>query len=258
MEQYISVGEVCKLTGLSVGSLRYYEKLGILKPAHINVNTNYRYYTHRQLFLLDFISICVDMDIPLKEFKEHFDENGSLNLETILNKGIEIAKLKQEKVQHQLNLMESMAIHLQETENIIQTNDVYEKTLKKRHFINIDFPFDCFRLADFEKLRSELIQKQEILFSASTSVEEGILFRKVGQKGKEIKAYLILEVGKSVKNETISVPSGVFSSFVTNRFTENFQEIKDCTTSFTVCRFINQKIYSDTDMNMEIQREIID
>lgn len=256
MEQYISVGEVCKLTGLSVSSLRYYEKLGILKPAHINENTNYRYYAHRQLFLLDFISICVDMDIPLKEFKGHFDENGSLNLETILDKGIEIAKLKQKKVQHQLNLMESMAIHLEETENIIKSTNVYSKTLKKRHFIYIDFPFSSFRLGDYEKLRSELIQKQQILFSTSTSVEEGILFRKVCKN--EIKGYLFLEVGKSVKNVTISVPSGVFSSFVTNRFTENFQEIKDSTTSFTVCRFINQKIYSDTDMNIEIQREISD
>lgn len=255
MEQYISVGEVCKLTGLSVGSLRYYEKLGILKPAYINVNTNYRYYTHRQIFLLDIISICVDMDIPLKEFNEHFDKNDCLNLETIISKGIAIAKLKQEKIHHQLNLLENMKIHLQETEDIIQTTGIYEKTLKKRNFIYIDFPFSSFRLADFEKLRSELIQKHQTLFKASTSVEEGILFHKVNKKGKEIKGYLILEVDKSVKNKTISLPSGIFSCFVTNCFAESFQEIKDSTTSLTVCRFIHQKIHSNTDMNIEIQRE---
>lgn len=258
MEQFISVGEVCKLTGLSVGSLRYYEKLGIFKPAYINENTNYRYYTHRQIFLLDIISVCVDMDIPLKEFKEQFDANGVLNLETVINKGIELAKLKQEKIHNQLNFMENMAIHLQETENIIHTTDIYEKSLKKRHFICVDFPFSSFRLADFEKLRSELIQKHKTLFKAYACVEEGILFRKVGKKGNEIKGYLFLEVGKSVKNETISIPSGIFSSFVTNSFIESFQEIKESTTSLTICRFIYQKIYSDTDMNMEILREIID
>lgn len=255
MEQYISVGEVRKLTGLSVGSLRYYEKLGILKPAYINKSTNYRYYTHKQLFLLDLISICVDMDIPLKEFKEHFDENGSLDLETIVNKGLEIAKIKQEKIQQQLNIMENMSIHLQETESIIKTTEIYEKQLKKRNFICIDYPYSSFRLGDYEKLRSELIQKQQTLFSNSTSIDEGILFHKVSKK--ELRTYLFLEVEKSVKNETFSIPSGVFSSFVTNKFPENFNDIKCNTTSFTICRFIYQKIYSDIDMNMEIQKEII-
>lgn len=252
MEQYISVGEVRKLTGVSVGSLRYYEKLGILKPAYINESTNYRYYTHRQILLLDIIAICVDMDIPLKEFKEHIDTNGHLNLGSVINKGLEIAKLKQEKIQHQLNLMENIALHLEETEHIMKAKDVYEKSLKKRHLMCIEYPYSNFRLSTYENLRSELIQQQPTLYSKSTSLEEGILFRNVGVNNAEIKVYLFLEVGEAVKNVTMTMPSGTYTCYVSDKFPQEFNEIKDNTTSITMCRFIQQKIYSDMDMNVEI------
>ena len=45
MNQYLSIGKVSKLKNVSIKSLRYYDKIGILRPAFVNAETNYSYYT---------------------------------------------------------------------------------------------------------------------------------------------------------------------------------------------------------------------
>ena len=52
---YYSIGEVAKITNVSIQTLRYYDKIGIFKPAYIDPENNYRYYKDGQLFYLDII-----------------------------------------------------------------------------------------------------------------------------------------------------------------------------------------------------------
>ncbi len=40
-----SIGKLAKLTGVHIQSLRYYETIGILRPAMIDPDSGYRYYT---------------------------------------------------------------------------------------------------------------------------------------------------------------------------------------------------------------------
>lgn len=47
--------------------LRFYDKIGLVKPAYIDPMNNYRYYTYDQFWLLDIIQMCRGLDIPLKE-----------------------------------------------------------------------------------------------------------------------------------------------------------------------------------------------
>ena len=44
MKGYLSIGAVSKRKGVSIKSLRYYDRIGVLRPAYINKDTNYRYY----------------------------------------------------------------------------------------------------------------------------------------------------------------------------------------------------------------------
>jgi len=63
----LSIGDVSKLTGASVRSLRYYEKIGILTPAYISPDSNYRYYSKEQMPIVEMIMLCIELDIPLSE-----------------------------------------------------------------------------------------------------------------------------------------------------------------------------------------------
>ena len=55
----LSIGEVANLKGVSVKALRYYERVGVLRPAYVNPETGYRYYTMCQMGELDVIVSCV-------------------------------------------------------------------------------------------------------------------------------------------------------------------------------------------------------
>ena len=79
MKQYLKIHEFAKLRNINMNSLRYYEKLEILKPAYIDSRTKYRYYLPEQLVLLDTITLCIRLGVPLKSLKDYMDEYGILD-----------------------------------------------------------------------------------------------------------------------------------------------------------------------------------
>ena len=82
--KYLSIGAVSRHKGVSIKALRYYDRIGVLRPAYINPKTNYRYYTEEQLYLLDAISLCTELGIPLRRFADYTDEQGNFNLQGLL------------------------------------------------------------------------------------------------------------------------------------------------------------------------------
>lgn len=94
MKGYLSIGKVSKLKNVSIKSLRYYDEIGVFKPAYINEQTNYRYYKEEQLFLLDAITLCIELGIPLRDFQKYVDTKGNLSIQKLLFDGKEMAEKK--------------------------------------------------------------------------------------------------------------------------------------------------------------------
>ncbi len=105
MSQYMSIGKVSKLKNVSIKSLRYYDQIGILKPAFVNTETNYRYYTEEQLYLLDAITVCIKLGIPLKDLNKYV-ENDSINLQKLLYDGKILAEQKILEIHHCLGTLQ--------------------------------------------------------------------------------------------------------------------------------------------------------
>jgi len=72
MKNYFTISEFAKLRNININSLRYYEKLGLLKPAIIDENNGYRYYSAEQVSILNKIILCIQLGIPLKEMVKFF------------------------------------------------------------------------------------------------------------------------------------------------------------------------------------------
>ncbi len=105
MSQYMSIGKISKLKNVSIKSLRYYDQIGILKPAFVNTETNYRYYTEDQLYLLDAITVCIKLGIPLKDLNNYV-ENDSINLQKLLYDGKILAEQKILEIHHCLGTLQ--------------------------------------------------------------------------------------------------------------------------------------------------------
>ena len=91
----LSIGEVSKIMGVHIKSLRYYDRIGVLKPAHIDPDTAYRYYSVPQLGIVAALQTCVELDIPLKEISRYSGEDGrTIHYARLLEQGRELAKVK--------------------------------------------------------------------------------------------------------------------------------------------------------------------
>lgn len=63
----LQISEIAELTGLSVRTLHYYDKIGLLKPAEINQYNGYRFYDENSLERLKRILYYRELEFPLKE-----------------------------------------------------------------------------------------------------------------------------------------------------------------------------------------------
>jgi DNA-binding transcriptional MerR regulator len=65
-----SIGEVARIKKISVKTLRYYHKIGLLIPDEINSDSGYRYYSPHQLMVLDIIIISKRTNASLESIKK--------------------------------------------------------------------------------------------------------------------------------------------------------------------------------------------
>lgn len=65
--ELFQIGDVAKMFHLSVGSLRHYEKIGLLEPEYVDPGTGYRYYSIRQFECLNTIRYLRVLGMPLPQ-----------------------------------------------------------------------------------------------------------------------------------------------------------------------------------------------
>jgi DNA-binding transcriptional MerR regulator/effector-binding domain-containing protein len=69
----LTVGDFSRVTHLSVKTLRHYHEVGLLKPATVNPDTGYRYYSSEQVPTAQVIRRLRDLGMPVGEVKAVLD-----------------------------------------------------------------------------------------------------------------------------------------------------------------------------------------
>jgi DNA-binding transcriptional MerR regulator len=92
----IRIGDFSKLGRITVKTLRYYDEVGLLKPARVDGFTGYRYYTIEQLPRLNRILALKDLGFSLAEIGQLLA--GDLTLEQMRG----MLKLRQAEIRQQL------------------------------------------------------------------------------------------------------------------------------------------------------------
>lgn len=74
--KYLTIGQFAALHGINKKTLMWYDEIGLFKPASINPENGYRYYTYHQSPLLETILLLREMDVSVSEI-ETFIKNRS-------------------------------------------------------------------------------------------------------------------------------------------------------------------------------------
>lgn len=69
-----TIGQFSRICKVTTKALRHYEKMGLLTPAQVDRNNQYRYYTRDQVAVVKNITALKDLGIPLKLVKRLIDE----------------------------------------------------------------------------------------------------------------------------------------------------------------------------------------
>lgn len=77
----LSIGQMARITHVTIQTLRLYDRLGLLKPAHVDQETGYRYYSILQCAKLDLIQNMKLCGLSLKEIKDYFEKGDMARLE---------------------------------------------------------------------------------------------------------------------------------------------------------------------------------
>lgn len=138
MKNYFLISEFAKLRGININSLRYYEKLGLLKPAYIDEKTNYRYYSAEQLTLLNKIILCIQLGISLREMATYIDEDGNLQSQRLLEQGKAVAQKRIEEMQNNLNYIELSLRNIEENKEFEGREGMYFRNIEERKVITTE------------------------------------------------------------------------------------------------------------------------
>lgn len=97
----LSIGRMAALNGVSVQTLRLYDRLDLLKPEEVDASSGYRYYDLRQSARLDAIQHLKTLGMPLKAIKEQFDRKDMGRYKDLLRAQVRLI----EKRRSELDLM---------------------------------------------------------------------------------------------------------------------------------------------------------
>lgn len=80
----LSIGKMAAMNHTTVPTLRLYDRLGLLKPRHVDNETGYRYYDIQQNARFDIIEYMKELGMSLKEIASILERHDSTLVETIL------------------------------------------------------------------------------------------------------------------------------------------------------------------------------
>lgn len=102
----MTVKQVSELTGVSVRTLQYYDRIGLLEPAK-RTEAGYRLYTEDQLSRLQEILLFRELEFPLKDIKRIM-ASSNYDRELALRQQVELLTLKKEHLEGLIELANNL------------------------------------------------------------------------------------------------------------------------------------------------------
>ena len=122
--KHYGVKAVAKLSGVSVRTLHYYDKIGLLKPTN-RTEAGYRYYGEDELLRLQQILFYKELDFPLKEIHELLDDEA-FDLVDALESHKLALKARQKRLKSLLLTIDNTINKLKKGEIMSNPEELYE------------------------------------------------------------------------------------------------------------------------------------
>ena len=135
MKDYYKINEISKLYGIGVDSLRYYEKLGILRPRR---DTNgYRLYDLKDMYKLTVIRDLRKLDFSMAQIREFLEGQSVDNTLSLLREEQSLMEEQIREITRRKGLIEKRIRSLKAAERE-KAGEIFVKRLPKRRCVRIE------------------------------------------------------------------------------------------------------------------------
>ena len=202
------IGEVAKMFHISMGTLRHYEREGLLKPEYVDEQTGYRYYSIKQFEVLNTIRYLRVLDLPLSEISDYLKNR---DIDVISDKLMQQKKLilkKQQELEMIAKKIDHRLEHIQDAVHS-QLNVIEEKIIPAGRIVRIKDSLRPRSYLDLEYSirRLEKDQKESMVFLGKVGI--GISEEKLrgGQYTDYDLVFLLLDEEDIYQGETEDYPA---------------------------------------------------
>jgi len=167
----LKIGEFSRLSQVTIKTLHHYDDLGLIKPAHIDPVTNYRFYTVEQLPRIHRIMALKEMGLSLEQIGLMLDQE----LSTEQMRGM--LRMKQAEIQQEVNeaqrqlAMVEFRLRMIEAESNFPDLDVVMKSLEPMRVLSF-FPGPHPNLPD---LKEGMQRMARVAGALNKAVAEGVI-----------------------------------------------------------------------------------
>ncbi|MCI8505421.1 MAG: MerR family transcriptional regulator [Lachnospiraceae bacterium] len=84
----LTIGQFASLHGINKKTLMWYDEIGLFKPASINPENGYRFYSYHQSSLLETILLLRELDVSINEIQGFIKDRSAKSLKCLLDERI--------------------------------------------------------------------------------------------------------------------------------------------------------------------------
>ena len=132
MRKLYTVSEVSEITKISPRTLRYYDKINLLKPAVIDESSRSKYYTYGQLEALNIIMLCSDMGMSSREMRTIAAQKGTETFPTLMEEGVKLAKERIEALRTTMLHIEDFSEQVERYHRGRYAKGIYRRSIDRR------------------------------------------------------------------------------------------------------------------------------
>ncbi len=135
MKDSYKISEISKMYGIGVDSLRYYERLGILKPQR--AENGYRMYSLKDIYKLNMIRDLRGLNFSMQQIKEYLDRQTLENTLSLLKQEQQLIELQMKKLTETQKRIQQRIAALANA-NQVKTDQIQLIPLAKRHCYQVN------------------------------------------------------------------------------------------------------------------------
>lgn len=201
------IGTVAKLYHISVGTLRHYEKCGLVAPEYIDPDSGYRYYSARKFETLNMIRYLRVLDFSLNEIEEFLHSRDIDSIEEKLRRQKAAVAEKRRELARIENMLDRRLQQLHDARTAEQ-NVICERTLPPCRMLRMRDELRLYEPSDMELPIQRLIKgrNEDLVFLGKVGIgicEERL---RAGEFSQYDTIFLLLDEGEVTDGDTEEWP----------------------------------------------------